>query len=162
MFFSDGKKMVVTAPKLVWEILNLETGQVSSMPEPAENIRFWPFSLSPDETRLVGTAISLDGVLRGVMTFSLTDRRYQPQTTVKSAFWVCERWLNDSKRFLYRNRHGVYLYDTARQSPETLFPVSGFMLSNSLGVTPDNRYITYSQTATEGDIWMMTLSSAIH
>ena len=38
-----------------------------------------------------------------------------------------------------------------------LVEVSGYFTGYSLGVTADDRWITYTETATDGDIWLMTL-----
>ena len=38
-----------------------------------------------------------------------------------------------------------------------LIAVAGDMLGHSIGVTRDNRWITYTETATEGDIWIATI-----
>ena len=38
-----------------------------------------------------------------------------------------------------------------------LVPVGGDMIGHTVGVSRDNRWITYTETATEGDIWMATL-----
>jgi hypothetical protein len=41
-----------------------------------------------------------------------------------------------------------------------LFAVGGEMVGcRGVGVSRDNRWITYSETATEGDIWIATLQS---
>ena len=35
------------------------------------------------------------------------------------------------------------------------------MIGRSVGVSRDDRWITYTETATEGDIWLMNLSAGV-
>jgi hypothetical protein len=53
--------------------------------------------------------------------------------------WLFPVWLADSRRVLVRRPDGI--------------------VGRSVGVSRDNRWITYTETATEGDIWLATLRS---
>ena len=76
-------------------------------------------------------------------------RRHQCERTVSSRFasvpgafakapgWVFPVWLGDSRRLLVRR-------------PEDMVGRTG-------GVSRDNRWITYTETASEGDFWIATI-----
>jgi hypothetical protein len=94
--------------------------------------------------------------LRGLAFFSLDDSRFKILPDAKVVgLWACTTWLSDSHRFLYRDRRGISLYNTDTQSSEFLYPVGGYFIAKSLGITSDNRNITFTETATEGDIWLV-------
>ena len=56
-----------------------------------------------------------------------------------------------------RDRHGISLVEAATGRTKPLVSVFGYYVGYSLDVTRDNRWITYTETATDGDIWLMTL-----
>jgi hypothetical protein len=35
--------------------------------------------------------------------------------------------------------------------------VGGYMIGHSAGISRDDRFITWTETATEGDVWLMNL-----
>jgi eukaryotic-like serine/threonine-protein kinase len=65
--------------------------------------------------------------------------------------------LQIGRRLLIHDGHGVSILDTATKRSRALFPVGGYAVGESLGITRDNRWITYTETATEGDIWVAEL-----
>ncbi len=66
-------------------------------------------------------------------------------------------WLADSRRLLVRDRNGIFQVDAVTGRAKELVEVSGYYTGFSLGITRDDRWITYTETATDGDIWLMTL-----
>ena len=71
--------------------------------------------------------------------------------------WIFPKWLRDSRRLLVRDHSGIALLDPATGRTKRLLAVSGYMVGASVGVSPDDRWITYTETATDGDVWLMTL-----
>ena len=65
--------------------------------------------------------------------------------------------LADGRRLIVRRPDGIYLVDAASGTARLLLPVGGNMVGKSVGVSRDNRWITYTETATEGDIWIAKL-----
>jgi hypothetical protein len=53
-----------------------------------------------------------------------------------------------------RDTQGIRLVDTATERSSLLVPVAGYMIGKSVGITRDDRWITYTETAAEGDIWL--------
>ena len=71
--------------------------------------------------------------------------------------WVAVRWLSDSRRLIVRDPRGISVVDSSTWRSKRILDVGGYMSGLSVGITRDDRFITYTETATEGDIWMMHL-----
>jgi Tol biopolymer transport system component len=125
-------------------------------PQPDANIAFRPWSWSPDGQRLAGIATRPDGTTAGVATYDVATRHFTlfPSTT---ATWVSAVWLPDSQRFLARDDRGVWVVDTRTRARKLVVTVGGYSVGRSVGVTTDGRWITYTETATEGEIWLATM-----
>ena len=67
------------------------------------------------------------------------------------------RWLGDSRRLLVRDARGISIVDTATWRQKRIVTVGGYMIGHSAGISRDNRFITWTETATEGDIWLVNL-----
>jgi len=51
----------------------------------------------------------------------------------------------------------VWELDADAGTGRLLVPVGGYMIGKSVGVSADDRWITYTDTATEGDVWIATV-----
>jgi eukaryotic-like serine/threonine-protein kinase len=133
-------------------------------PEPAlaAGVDFWPFSWSPDNTRIAGAVRRTDGSLQGLAIYTLATKRYEPikNLNVEDSFWAIPKWLADSRRLIVRDSHGLSLVDPAG-SVKRLLSVRGYAVGRSMGVSKDNRWITYTETGTEGDVWIATLREPV-
>ena len=67
-------------------------------------------------------------------------------------------WLADGRRLIVRRSDGVALIDAGTGAGHLLIPVGGSIIGRSVGVSRDNKWITYTETATEGDIWIASLT----
>ena len=56
-----------------------------------------------------------------------------------------------------RRPDGISIVDATTGASTMLLPVGGNMVGKSVGVSRDNKWITYTETATEGDIWIARL-----
>jgi tricorn protease-like protein len=115
---------------------------------------FVPFSWSADGRRLAGIVLRSDGSIGPAEVYTLDTGRYEIVNAPFDAFFRAALWLNDSRRLLVRDRRGIRLIDTATGRPKTLVSVGGYSIGMSVGISRDNRWITYSETGTEGDIWI--------
>jgi Tol biopolymer transport system component len=157
----DGKHLAVwSVGRPWWQIIDA-TGRPAavpdeSLPQPDANIAFRPWSWSPDGQRLAGIATRPDGTTAGVATYDVATRHFTlfPSTT---ATWVSAVWLPDSQRFLARDDRGVWVVDTRTRARKLVVTVGGYSVGRSVGVTTDGRWITYTETATEGEIWLATM-----
>lgn len=75
----------------------------------------------------------------------------------RGAVWLWAAWLADGRRLLVRRSDGVAVVEAQTGAGHLLFPVAGEMVGHSLSVSRDNRWITYTETATEGDVWLAAL-----
>jgi len=127
------------------------------MPPPDASNKFWPLTWSPDGSRLAGLLVRPDGLLDGLAQFELATHRYARILETAGSRWLIPLWLADSRRLLVRDRNGIFLLDAGTGRIRRLVEVSGYFTGFSLGVTRENHWITYTETATDGDIWLMTL-----
>ncbi|MBZ5589552.1 MAG: protein kinase [Acidobacteriia bacterium] len=127
----------------------------SMLPALPEGSLFWPLQWSPDGSSLLGMETSARHV--GVTTYSFRSGRYDSLLLEAARGWVTPVWLRDGRRILYRDREGISLLDTATRKSKQLLAVAGYMVGKSVGVTRDERWITFTESANEGDIWLMEL-----
>jgi hypothetical protein len=66
-------------------------------------------------------------------------------------------WLSDGRRLIVRDRDGIALVQPESGARHLLIAVRGYHTGRSVGVSRDHRSITYTETGTEGDIWVATL-----
>jgi hypothetical protein len=55
-----------------------------------------------------------------------------------------------------RDDRGIWIVDARTKARKLLVTVGGYAIGRSIGVTRDGRWITYSETGTEGEIWLAT------
>ena len=86
-----------------------------------------------------------------------TDRRMPGPWAggVRSA--LSESGSNDSQHLIVRRPEGVGLVDANTGDGRVVVAVEGLTRRQGAGVSRDNRWISYTETATEGDIWTGTL-----
>jgi len=130
-----------------------------STPEPAfgGGLDFWPFSWSPNGTLIAGAIRRSDGTGAGVATYSVETKKYERVSKIEDSFWLIPVWLNDNRRLLVRDARGLWLVHVDTGEARRLLTVRGYAVGRSVGLSKDNRWITYSETGTEGDIWIATL-----
>jgi dipeptidyl aminopeptidase/acylaminoacyl peptidase len=155
----DGSRIAAAVIPHGWTLFDVSgrTAEADVMPEPDPSNKFWPLSWSPDGSRLAGLLVRPDGLTQGLAQFELATGRYARILEKPGSRWLIPLWLTDSRRLLVRDRNGILLLDAVTGRTKKLIEVSGYFTGFSLGVTRDNRWITYTETATDGDIWLMTL-----
>jgi Tol biopolymer transport system component len=116
---------------------------------------FWPGSWSADGKRLVGAVLRKDGTAGVVAVHDLESGR--TRAVFEGEGFVDAIWLPDSRRVLVRDRRGISLLDPATKSVKLLVEVGGTYIGKSVGISRDDRWITYTETGTEGDVWVAEL-----
>jgi eukaryotic-like serine/threonine-protein kinase len=163
IFSPDGKKMTVVDLQRGWWIVSTANpvfSQKNLQPPVSSQFSFWPFSWSPDANQILGILLDTGGTLRGFASYSISDSKYKIYTSPEiSGSWGTGAWLADSRRFLFRDRRGISLWDFGAQAPQLILPVTGYFIARSFNTTADNRILTYTETATQGDIWQMEFNS---
>ena len=124
-------------------------------PEPplAADVRFWPFSWSRDG-RLLGTALTAAGTIQGLATYDVVSKQYGRVPLAVDGGWMLPVWLGDGRRLLVRTSAGISLVEAATGAAKPLVSVRGYSIGRSLSVARDNTWFSYTETATEGDIWV--------
>ena len=67
-------------------------------------------------------------------------------------------WLADNQHLVLRRADGLALVDARTGAGRLLLPVAGTFISRSMSVSHDNRWIIFTEAATEGDVWVATLA----
>jgi Tol biopolymer transport system component len=129
-------------------------------PEPAisPTEQFVPASWSHTGGRIAGLVLSEGSVAAlGVYTRATKQFARVPGNDARGRVWLWPVWLADSRRVIVRRVDGVAVVDADTGAGRLLIPVGGTIIGRSVGVSRDNRWITYTETATEGDIWTATI-----
>jgi len=128
-----------------------------ALPPLADGTSFSPASWTQDGNWLLGFRMSSTGAITGIVRYGIADRRYDVvyEDPVGAAFGIVA--LADGRRALARDRNGIFLLDTATRQTRRLLAVKGQFEAKSLGLTRDERWITFTETAGEGDIWVAAL-----
>jgi hypothetical protein len=98
-----------------------------------------------------------EATVHGLGLFSLETRSYETRRQEGRLDWLAPRWLGDSRRLLVRGPRGISIVDTATWREKPLVEVGGYFIGQTLRVSRDERFLTWTETATEGDIWMVSL-----
>jgi Tol biopolymer transport system component len=156
----DGKRLTVwTVQKPWWQIIDVThppaATPAESMPQIDAETAFWPMLWSDDGRRLAGLASHRDGTTVGTAVYELSTRQFTvfPASTIT---WASAVWLPDSERFLLRDERGIWIVNSRTKANRLLVTVGGYTAGRSIGVTHDGRWITYTETGTEGEIWLAT------
>lgn len=139
LFLKDSGSKAVTAPPLE--------------PPPADDVGFWPFSWSRDG-RLLGTALTAVGTIQGLATYDVVSKQYGRVPLATDGPWLLPAWLSDGRRLLVRTSAGISLVEAATGAAKPLVSVRGYSIGRSLSVAHDNTWFSYTETGTEGDIWV--------
>jgi Tol biopolymer transport system component len=157
----DGTRVAAAVIPQGWSIFDLtgRAGEPAVVPQPEADPghKFWPMTWTADGSRLAGLLVRANGLTDGIAQFDLASRRYTRILEKPPSSWLIPVWLADGRRLLVRDRRGISLVDAATGRTRPLVSVFGYYVGYSLDVTRDNRWITYTETATDGDIWLMTL-----
>jgi hypothetical protein len=132
----------------------------SPIPEaaPSPTERFLPTSWSAETNRLAGIVASDDGSRTRIGLYNLATRQYASvPSDRRPPLWVWPVWLADGRRLIVRWPEGIELVNADTGDHHSLIPIGGMFQGMSAGASHDNRWISYTETATEGDIWMGTL-----
>src|SRR5262245_33687719 len=158
----DGTRLSLwTVRKPWWPIVDVTHPPAlpseDSLPQIDDKTSFWPTSWSADGRRLVGQASRYDGTVVGYAVYDLSTRRFT-MYPASSFSWAFSVWLPDGERFLMRDERGISIVDSRTKAARPLVTVGGYTAGRSVGVTRDGRWITYTETGTEGEIWLATFN----
>ena len=142
-----------------WSVLDAVSGEtVKEFSKTVRaGIRFWPFGWSSDAAQLLGLGVNENGSPESIAVYSMADGRYEELHAVDKTAFVWPAWLADGHRVVFRDKKGIFLLSSGRV--RQLVAVGGYAVGESLGVSRDDRSITYTETAAEGDVWLARFDS---
>jgi len=122
-----------------------------------EGKRFMPGSWSAGD-RIAGIVSADNAITLDVAVYDLATHRVKlvPGDLARSPRWIFPAWLADARHLLVRRSEGIAIVDADSGAGRLLIPIGGLNVGHSLGVSRDNRWISYTETAAEGDIWLAT------
>jgi Tol biopolymer transport system component len=126
-------------------------------PEPPLNSTdaFWPFSWSRDGSRLAGTILTPNGSVSGLAAYDVRSRQYRAiKASLNASGWLLPVWLADGRRLLVRSADGISLVNAETGAVKPLVSVRGYSIGRCLSLARDNTWFSYTETGTEGDIWV--------
>ena len=165
VYAPDGRRMVIPTlwvkdEPIGFALADLQPGgppaqvRIVRTPELGDAV-FWPGSWSPDGKRLLGTVMYKNGAARDLAVHDLDNGR--TRVVLREDGFIVSGFLSDGRRALFRDRRGVSLLDTATGAVKPLIEVGGTYIGKSVGASRDDRWITYIETGTEGDVWLAEL-----
>jgi Tol biopolymer transport system component len=160
----DGARIAFGGAARPWGLVDAAAtkGRLAPEPEISPGERFVPSSWSPDGERIAGIVRQIDGSAASARIYTLATRQYTaiPGDWARGSLGPWPVWLADGRRLVLRSSSGVAVADFETGAGRLLIPGGGSMAERNVGVSRDNRWITYAETATEGDIWIAELTRA--
>ena len=157
----DGRRIAFSVIPGGGHLVDLAAGALPAKAEPlppmGEDLAFWPLSWSADGRRLAGIAVRGSGTIDSTAIHDLESGSYDRLALDSGNVWRAPLWLSDSRRLVVRDGRGIWLLDPGRAAPRQLVAVGGYAIGLSVGVSGDDRWLTWSETGTEGDVWMAEL-----
>jgi Tol biopolymer transport system component len=138
-----------------------EQTSVAAEPPINETDNFWPFSWSPDGRRLVGIQLTPRGTVSGLVVYDVVAKQYRsvPAPLDRSG-WILPAWIADGRRVLLRTQDGIQVVNTDTGVLKNLVTVRGYMIGRSMSLAKDNTWFSYTDTGTEGDVWVANLTKS--
>jgi Tol biopolymer transport system component len=161
----DGSRMAVsTARGESWFLLDPAASPGANargpMPLMPDGAAFWPLSWSRDGAYLLGSGAAATGTFTSLARYTLASGRYEVLHANPGGGWLATVALVDPGHVLARDRDGILLVETRPLRARRLISVTGQFVGKSVGVTRDQRWITFSETAAEGNIWLASLTGS--
>jgi Tol biopolymer transport system component len=147
-----------------WHLVDTSAPATATLPAAAvigETERFRPASWSSVGGRIAGQVLPVDGsdVTLALYTHSTGRFARVPGELARASHWLWPVWLANGRRFIVRRPEGIAVADADTGAGRMLLFVGGNIIGRSVGVSRDNRWITYTETANEGDIWVATIAN---
>ena len=114
---------------------------------------------SPDGHKLAGFQARTDGLFTGISIYSLDTGTYNRV----SDFGGYPRWLSDSRRLLFHNAQDgkIYLVDSRSRKAHEILSLATDEVGQAFSVSSDDRWIYFSLSVIESDIWLANLEPAL-
>ena len=123
-------------------------------PPMSDGLKLWAFSWSADGSRLLGFAARTNGTVQGPALYDIAAKQYRLIGGQEDEGFCWPVWLRDGRRFLIRTTSGISLVNADTGARKLLTHVRGYTIGKSLSVAADNTWYSYTETGTEGDLWI--------
>jgi Tol biopolymer transport system component len=155
----DGSRLAISVIPHGPALIDMSAGkfpaQLEPLPQVAADRVFWPLSWSANGKRLAGITVLRSGLLGEMAVLDLERGTYELVPGDYGRAWRIPAWLADNRRLIARDSRGVWLIDPEdAASDRKLVDVGGYAIGKSVGISRDNRWITWTETGAEGDIWL--------
>jgi len=117
-----------------------------------EQTWFNAYAWSPDGRKIIGSIEKQFDTLPGLVVFDLASRQYE-QIAKEGASGF---WLKDNRRLVYYLNGKIYLVDSQTKKPREILSIPNLSLDDP-NVSPDQKWLYYSATSIDEDIWMITM-----
>jgi len=114
--------------------------------------RFEVWSWSPDGRQLAGRVRAAPGNYVGLATYHFAAQKFDRLTDSGNA----PVWLQDSRRLIFDHQGKLYLLDSQTRKSREILAVPPHFASGA-ALSRDDRLIYFLHTATEADIWLLSL-----
>jgi dipeptidyl aminopeptidase/acylaminoacyl peptidase len=156
----DGSRIAYGGPSPVFIVpADARMAELDS-PEPAspDGRQFYTFSWSPAGDRLAGILGAQDGTNPVVAVYDVAAKKYTEVpgdlARKRGVSWLTAFWLRDGKHLVVRRPEGVAVIDATTGEGHMLVTMGGRMEGRNVGVSRDGRFVTFSETGSEGDVWV--------
>ncbi len=124
--------------------------ELPRLSDPAQ--RFVAWSWSPDGRQIAGDLSGAGGTRIGIMVYNLDSQKYDRLTDIGTR----PVWLKDSRRLIFHQRGKLHLLDSQSKKAREILAVPPHFAAE-VTVSRDNRLIYFVLTASEADIWLLSL-----
>ncbi len=153
----DGTRLAITFLGNEWAIASANRTMATELDvRTAPPGGFWAMAWSPDG-RLIAGGLGSGGGASSPGVYDLSTREYTTLAGFSTVF-IVPAWI-DNDRMVLRDESGIFFQDL-RGTRRLLIDVGGYSTGRSLGLSRDSTWITYTETGTEGDIWVARLKAA--
>jgi Tol biopolymer transport system component len=156
----DATRIATTDSIRAWILdltLPLDNRRAEPLPQSADARAFMPVSWSPDGNSLAGMYFNPDATVdtSSIVRYAFDSGTYE--RLLDGGAWPV--WLSDSQRFLFVGLQGeLLLFDIRSRASHAVLPPGNIasLEGRRLSITDDDRWISFIDTTTEGDIWLLS------
>jgi serine/threonine protein kinase/Tol biopolymer transport system component len=139
-------------------IVDPSKGEIPPIPElipvPSEaGVMFHAYAWSRDGSQIAGYRARPDGVLDGIVTYSVERRTFERLT--EAGAWP--RWLSDGRRLLYGDgQGGISLVEIRSRRAHEVLSLRPDRIRYPVPL-PDDSWLYFVRRSAEADLWLLTL-----